>query len=131
MYKNYGDRNFFEYGCLVDSEHSDTVFDMLLCRPYCDEEDMYQFAHVQVDTEDSWIDRKGVMSFIGMSEEAYDPIRFAIGCTDYYSWDNFGANGYGISYDWRQVDKKTIQKELRNHLIASDNLDMDELWGAA
>ena len=36
MYRNYGDKNFFENGVLVDTDHSDTAFPMLLCRPYPD-----------------------------------------------------------------------------------------------
>ena len=28
MYINHGDKNFFEHGILVDSEHSDTLIDM-------------------------------------------------------------------------------------------------------
>lgn len=124
MYRNYGDRNFFELGVLVDDEHSDTVFDMLVCCPYSDVEDLYQFAHIQVDITDDWIDRKMVMEFCGMTEETFDPVEFAIGCADWYSWDNFGAGSYGVSYDWTRVDRATIEKELRKYLIASDNLDV-------
>ena len=29
MFVNYGDRNFFEYGVLVDTDHSDTEFPIL------------------------------------------------------------------------------------------------------
>ena len=124
MYRNYGDRNFFEVGILVDSEHSDTEFDMLLCRPYDDCSDMYQFAHVTVDISASWIDRKSIMEFSGLTEEDFDPVQFAIGCTDFYSWDNFGADSYGVTYDWRHMDRLSIEEELRHYMIASDNLDM-------
>ena len=122
MYKNYGDVNFLEHGILVDTEHSDTVIDMLLCEPYSDEEDLFQFAHVQVDLEDAWIDRKAVMDFIGMDKEDYDPVQFAIGCTSYYSWDNFGAGDYGVFCDWQRCDEELIRKELKNYLIDWDNL---------
>lgn len=125
MYINYGDKNFFEHGILVDSEHSDTVFDMLLCEPYSDEEDLYRFAHVQVDISDDWVDVKSVEDYIGMTDETFDPIQFAIGCTEYYSWDNFGADSYGTNYDWRRVSKDVICKELKGYLIANDNLDME------
>lgn len=128
MYKNYGDKNFFELGILVDAEHSDTEFPMLLCRPYGDEEDLFQFARVAVDIEDEWIDRKAVMEYCGMTEETFDPIQFAIACTDMYSWDNFGALDYGVSYNWQRVDKETIRKELRSYLIVCDDLDMEELF---
>lgn len=122
MYRNYGDVNFLEHGCLIDSEHSDTVFDMLLCEPYSDEEDMYQFAHVQVDIEDPWINREGVMNDIGMTEDTFDPIFFARGCVSYYSWDNFGAADYGVTYNWQRCDEKTIREELKHCMIAWDNL---------
>ena len=124
MYVNHGDKNFFDVGILVDTEHSDTVFDMLLCKPYEDEEDLFQFAHVQVDIEDDWIEREKVMNFCGMTEEDFDPVQFAIGCTDWYPWENFGAGSFAYSYDWTHMTRKQIYKELRNYLIASDNLEM-------
>ena len=122
MYKNYGDVNFFEYGVLVDDEHSDTQFNMLLCRPYDDEDDLYQYNEVNIDITDSWIDKKGVMSFIGMDEDKFNPVMFAIGCTEYYSWDNFGQS---YAYDWTHMHKKDICRILRHHMIASDNLNIE------
>lgn len=126
MYVNYGDRDFFENGILVDSEHSDTCFRMLLCRPYPDQEDLYQFGDVEVDLDDfkdnGWGDRKAVMDFLGMTEETFDPVQFAIGCTEYHSWDNFGAISY--AYDWQRMDKKSICEILKYRQIASDNLDI-------
>lgn len=121
MYTNYGDKNFFECGVLVDTEHSDTVFPMLLCRPYPDEEDLFQFGNVEVDVNDSWIDADAVSSFCGCTKEE-DPIRFAIGCTDYYSWDNFGAISY--CYNWTRMGKEEIKEILKYREIASDNLDI-------
>ena len=111
MYRNYGDKNFFENGILVDTEHSDTAFPMLLCRPYLDD-----------FKENGWGDRKAVMDFLGMTEETYDPVQFAIGCTEYFSWDNFGASSY--AYDWQRMDKKSICEILKYRLIASDHLDI-------
>lgn len=122
MYINYGDRNFFDTGILVDTEHSDTEFPMILCRPYDDEENLYQFNEVTVDITGEWIDRASVMSFIGMTEETFDPVQFAIGCTSYYSWDNFGQPYH---YDWQRADRELIEGILNNRQIASDNLDME------
>ena len=122
MYRNFGDVNFLERGCLVDTEHSDTEFDMLVCRPYDDEEDKYQFAHIQVDIEAPWIERSDIMQFIGMTEETWDPVQFAIGCADYFSWEKFGAADFGVCYDWTQCDESLIRKELRKYLIAWDDL---------
>lgn len=126
MYINYGDKNFFEHGVLIDNEHSNTVFDMLLCEPYFDTEDLYEFAHVQVDISDDWINIKAVKDYIGMTDETFNPIQFAIGCIEYYSWDNFGADGYGVAYDWRHMTKDQIYKELKGYLIANDNLDIEQ-----
>lgn len=123
MYVNYGDKNFFEHGRIVDAEHEEDVIHILCCEPYPDEADRFQFGECAVDVMDSWIDQKAVMRFIGMNEETYDPVRFALGCVDYYSWDNFGAMDYGCSYNWQDVDRENILKELRHYLIASDGLD--------
>ena len=128
MYRNYGDRDFYEYGILVDeSASADSIFEMLLCRPYAalkrvgeglrwsssDTEDMYQFARVSVDISDSWIDKAAVMSYAGMCEEDFDPLHFAIACTDYYSWDNFGAD---YSRDWQHMTKADVRRELQGYL---------------
>ena len=98
----------------------------LLCRPYPDEEDLYQFGEVEVDLDDfkesGWGDRKVVMDYLGMTEETYDSVQFAIGCTEYFSWDNFGAASY--AYDWQRIDKRSICEILKHRLIASDNLDI-------
>ena len=124
MYINYGDYNFFEYGMLVDSEHDAFGYDMLYCRPYCDEEDLFQFARLYVCPNDTWIDRKAVMSYIGMTEEDFDEIMFAIGCVDYYGPEEFGAIDALAPYDWRRMDRASIEEQLRHYLIANDNLDI-------
>ena len=122
MYHNYGDRNFFEHGILVDTDHSDTEFQMLRCLPYPDEEDKYMFSRLDVDITDSWIDRKAVLSFLGMTEETFDPVQFAIGCTDYYSWDNFGASDYG---DWQDCTADYIVANMQGYMIAHDEVILD------
>lgn len=123
MYINFGSYNFFEHGVLVDAEHSDTIFDILRCEPYDDEDDLFMFAHLQVNIEDERINRPQVMSCIGMTEATFDPIQYAIACTNYYDWDHFGAADI-YQYNWQQADRETIERELNNYLIASDNLDM-------
>lgn len=121
MYINYGDRNFFEHGILIDNEHSDSVIFLIRCEPYPDEEDLYQFAKIEVDVDDFWIDRKAVMAYAGMKE--FDPVGFAVAASDYYSWDNFGASSYGVFYDWQRMTKTDIKNAIKGELIASDNLD--------
>ena len=125
MFVNHGDYSFFERGCLVDTEHSGTEFPMFLCRPYPDEDDLYQFGMVIVDITDSWIDKAAVMSYIGMTEESFDPVQYAIGCTEYYSWDNFGANEFSVFNDWRRVCREEICDILKIYMIASDNLNIE------
>lgn len=121
MYINYGDRNFFEHGRLADAEHSDTDIALLVCDPYDGEDDLYQFGDITVCTDDSWIDRDAVMSCIGMAEEDYDPVLFAIGCADYYGIENFGP-GYG--YDWQHMHRADIEEILKHRMIATDGLDV-------
>lgn len=122
MYINYGDRDFFENGILVDTEHSDTEINIIRCLPYEDYTGLYQFGVMTVDINDDWIDRNAVMSFIGATETTFNAIEFAIGCTDYYSWNNFGADSY--AYDYTHMDKEEICKILKRYMIASNNLDI-------
>lgn len=119
MYINYGDFNFFEYGVLVDSEHSDTDFSIIYCRPYDDAEDLFLFAVCDVDINDSWIDKDAVMSYSGMTPETFDPIRYAIDCIEYYGVENFSSpyNGY-------QFTENEIKEMLKYYLIASDGLNI-------
>ena len=119
MYINYGDKDFFELGTLVDSEHSDTEIKILYCRPYDDEENLYLFADCIVDIEDSWIDKKSIMDFLGMTENTFDSIQYAIGCIEYYGVENFSD-----SYNGYQFTMEEIKEQLKYYLIASDNLDI-------
>lgn len=121
MYANYGDIDFFENGILVNKDRSDTVFDMLCCKPYADEEDLFQFGIIEVDINDSWIDTEAVEGFCGCKKEE-DPVGFAIGCTEYYSWDNFGAVNF--SFDWQRMTKKEIKEYLRKKEVSSINLNI-------
>ena len=85
-----------------------------LVRPYDDEEDMYQCAEVYVDITDSWIDRKQVMDFGGMTEETFNPIWFAIYCVEYYGAENFGAAGcWMCKYDWTHMTKEKVKDVLK------------------
>ena len=115
MFLNYGDKSFFENGVLVDVEHSDSVFQILYCRPY-DEDDLYLFADCTVDINDDFINEKEVTGFCG-ARKNINPIGFAIGCIDYYGVENFSSpyNGY-------QFSRKEIEEQLKHYLIASDNL---------
>lgn len=119
MYRNYGDKNFFEYGVLVDDEHSDTEYDILWCMPFSDKEGMFLYAKCRVDISDSWIDRDTVMQYCGIDENSFDPIQFAISCIDYYGVENFSD-----PYDGYEHDREYIKNRLKNFLIANDGLDI-------
>lgn len=106
MYKNYGDKNFFESGRMVEPSDKKDVFSFLYCEPYQGEENVYLFGDGQVDISDDWIDRKAVMGFIGMTEETFTPVAYASGCLDYYGLENFGVEHY--AYDWRRMNRSEI-----------------------
>ena len=120
MYINYGDVDFFEYGVLVDSEHSDNTFDILICRPFDDVDDLYYFADCQVDITDNWIDKKAVCSYIGMNPDNFNNIEYAIGCIDYYGAENFSSPYLGYVFT-----KSEICEMLKHYLIASDRLKIE------
>lgn len=117
MYINYGDKNFWKYGCLVDSEHSDTCFDILYCNPICDEDDLYYFGNCQVDITDTWIDRNVVLHYIGMTEDTFDAVQFAVGCIEYYGIANFCSPPIYYS-------RAEIEQILKHKIIANDNLEI-------
>ena len=119
MYINYGDKNFFEYGILVDSEHSDTEIKILYCRPYDDEENLFFFADCEINIDDSWINKQSIFDFIHMTEKDFNIVHFAIGCLEYYGAENFSSpyNGY-------QFTREEIENKLKYYLIANDNLDI-------
>lgn len=45
MFKNYGDRDFFEEGILIEQQ-SLSQFTLLRCNPVQDQEDRYEFARL-------------------------------------------------------------------------------------
>ena len=125
MFKNYGDRNFLQYGCLVDNEHNENEVRVLYCRPFDEPnpetgEIEYLFADCTVCVDDDWIDRKSVMDYIGMTDETYDEIQYAIGCIEYYGVQDFNGG------ENRVYNADEIKKELRCYLIAWDNLVVEE-----
>lgn len=123
MYQNFGDRNFFDYGMLVDTNPDGSEYQILACLPFDEEKDRYLFGDCTVDISESWIDRKAVMHYIGMTEDEFDPICYAIGCMAYYDWENFGANHY-FSYDWRNMKKADICEILKHREIDSEGLNI-------
>ena len=76
---------------------------------YDDEDDLYLFADCLVDIADDWIDRNAVMSYIGMTEDDFDPIQYAIGCIEYYGVENFSS-----PYDGYQFTENELKEKLDN-----------------
>lgn len=119
MYKNYGDVNFFEYGFLVDEDHSETGYPILYCRPYDDEDDLYFFADCFVDVTEDWIDQEAVSKF-SCIDPYDDSIIFANACIEYYGAENFSS-----PYDGFAFSKNEIKEKLKHYLIATDNLHIE------
>ena len=125
MYKNYGDRDFFSYGMLVDCDHSDTEFNVLFCSPVYEVsengEELFMFADCLINIEDPWIDKQAVMSFSCLGKDYYDQdkVMFAIDCITYYGAENFSS-----PYDGYLFTRKEIEDRLGHYLIATDNLDV-------
>ena len=119
MYKNYGDINFFEYGVLVEEEKKDEIYNVILCRPYFDDDNVFQYGQVTIDITENWLDKNQIMDYIGITENNFNPIQFAIGCTEYYNLVNFGL--YKSDYT-----KEEIKEDLRNYEISSDNFIPNE-----
>ena len=122
MYRSYGDRNFFDGGVLVEDNHDGDEYDILCCDPISDEEGYYQFGDCIVDINDRWIDRAAVCDSIGMSEDNFDGVLFAIGCINYYGIDNFSSQ-YG--YDQHRVSKEDVCEILRYRDISPENLNIE------
>lgn len=83
---NYGDINPLEHGGIWLKQTNETEYEIIKNNP--ENNLLYDLS---VNISDSWIEKEKVMSFIGMTEETFDPILFAIGCTDYYNFMNFGG----------------------------------------
>ena len=121
MYLNYGDVNFFDYGMLVDTEHSDTDIDIIFCMPIYDTDtELYYFGEVTICINDEWIDKKSVMSYIGMDDKSFNNIQYAIGCLEYYGAENFGTD----FQNW-QYTREEICNILKHRLITCDNINID------
>ena len=95
MYINKGDVNFFENGCLIE-DRGNGIFAIFICMPFYENEDSYLFAHVEVDVNDSWINRDAVMRFAG---NPVDDMDFAMGMISYYGVQEFGDDIETLNHD--------------------------------
>ena len=124
MYKNYGDKNFFEYGRLVE-QINDHEFEVLVCegaQPYEDDVriEVFPYAHCTVNINDNWIDKEKIFSFNGMTEDTFNPILYALDCIQYYGVENFGGH-----YDY--PDRVGVEQTL-NWLYQNKRLDISNMY---
>lgn len=126
MYINKGDVDFFEHGRLVDSEHSDTEFQILYCEPYSDTENLYMFGDVTVDITDMENERYEVQVFADLPKKRIDEmteeerIDYALAMIEYHGLENFSP--YMPYMDYRHATREDICDVLKTRLIACDNL---------
>ena len=127
MFKNYGDWDFFEDGILVEQQ-SPSQFTLLRCNPVQDQEDRYEFARLDVDLDDDWMDKQALRDYAGLEPGVDNDAEMAIAATEYYSWENFGAGSgcgnFGPDHDWRSMTKEEIKKKKKNYSIDPQGLDM-------
>jgi hypothetical protein len=86
-FENYGDVNPLMHGGIWVKDIGNNEFEIIRNNL----EDNNNLIDVMlVNISDDWIEKNKVMSYIGMTEDTFDPIQYAIGCTEYYSPNNFG-----------------------------------------
>lgn len=123
MFENYGDKNFFEYGVLIDADHSENEYRVLYCMPFYETDDngndLYYFADCNVDITDSWIDKNAVESYADVNAENA-PELYAVACIEYYGVENFSS-----PYDGYTFTRAEICEKLKNYLIANDRLNIE------
>ena len=105
QYENYGDANPLMHGGIWVKKIGETEYEIIKNDP--EDETL---SDLTVDISDHWLQKHDVMSYIGMTEETFDPIHFAIGCTDYHSPDNFGSF-------YRNYNEEKVIKFLKNRGI--------------
>lgn len=92
-WSNFGDANPVEHGGIFVKQDSDNsnAFYIIKNQPIDGEENKQYLFDLYVDTSDDWIEKESVMDYLGMTEEKFDIIQYAIGITEYYNYLNFGS----------------------------------------
>lgn len=113
MYKNFGDKYFFDFGMMIEKDNN--CYNVIYCMPYSDIEynddsnDIFQFGYLTVYPKDSWIDKKSVINYAGndlnLNIESH-MLYFVECCINYY-----GAQNFGYVYD---LKRKEIERALDN-----------------
>jgi len=131
-WKNYGDKNFWDYGRLVKrhSEDSENEFDILVQQEVYDvTKDIVNpviVANVCVDITDSWIKKENVVEYAGIGgiETEDEKIWYAIACVGYYGIHEFqptfpnSVKG-GTLPDW------IVSQEEAEEFIKSYGVELD------
>lgn len=136
-WKNYGDVNYETYGgCLVRRSFQDEIlerypslssqYDVFYCNTEAgDNGDQIFAALCMVDIKDSWIDKKAVLSYIGLEdmsekpiEEIMEPECFAMEVVNYYGPGNLSGRSYHSEYPGTFEDYLVTPEELHEWLLA-------------
>ncbi len=101
-YENYGDVNPTEQGGIWVKKEGKSEFSIIKNDP-----ERMEYYILEVNITDDWIEREKVKNFIGMKDNEFDEVWFAIGCTDYYNYLNFGEK-----YEYRDEEelKEILEK---------------------
>ena len=122
---NVGDVDFLEHGMLA-KQIGDTQFEFILCTPISGRsEDAYMAGMATVDISDSWISHDDIKRFIGDSN--CTDLRLAIGCLDYYGWEEFG-----LKFDRNETMTKTevLEYVLSPMETQIDLIDLNQIRDA-
>lgn len=120
---NYGDKNFFEYGFLVemDNINEDEVY-FIYCIPIDGEEDLYLYGEGCVNLNDDWINWEDVNKYSGDDADVYWEL-MARNAVDYYGLENFCCTYDGYSYG--KFTSEHIKKRLA--YAYNDSIDWDNV----
>lgn len=89
MFVNYGDKDFYENGLLVDDAVGlDGEVRVIVCMPCSYLKDRYLFADCYVNTTDSWID-KDVINIDNISGCGSENALKALACIEHYGVHEF------------------------------------------
>lgn len=117
-FRSVGDVNFFENGILIRKDPDcKTGYYIIRCMPLSDQENRFLFGELYVDISDDWIDRADVIAAYGLDDSS-NTENFAIACTDYYPWPNFGVEYLSRSYNWTNASREEIQSVLEQYRAA-------------
>lgn len=112
-WENFGDVNPIEHGGIFvkkDIEiNSDTCY-YIVKNVYDEDGEKHILYDLYIDISDDWIEKESVMDYIGMTKENFDPIFYAIGCTEYYNYLEFQG-------DRTECNEEELKRELSKRNI--------------